>query len=156
MTELVFAVDDPRAEDVRALLQRHLAFAHEVTPPDHVHALDVDKLVDPAVTFYSLRRDGRLLGIGALRRLASDHAEIKSMHVAEAERGSGLGGVILDRLLDEACNHGYRRLSLETGTYPAFAAARALYARAGFEECEPFGSYTDNPYSVCMTLTLTR
>lgn len=155
MSDLRFEVDDPRADDVRALLERHLAFAHEVTPPGHVHALDVDGLLDPAVTFFSARAaDGALLGVVALRRIDDAHAELKSMHVAESARGQGLGRVLLQRLLDAARGRGYARVSLETGAMPAFAAARRLYESAGFTGCPPFGDYTDNPNSTCMTLAL--
>lgn len=153
--DLVIAVDDPRADDVRSLLAAHLAFAHEVTPPGHVHALDVDRLVDPAVTFFSARdRDGALLGVGALRRLDPRHVELKSMHVSAAARGRGVGRALLDRLLSTAAERGYERVSLETGTYPAFEPARRLYEQAGFTPCPPFAEYTDNPYSICLTRTV--
>lgn len=152
--ELAIAVDDPRAADVRALLERHLAFAHDVTPDDHVHALDVDRLVDPSVTFFSARRGGVVLGVGALRELDAGHAEIKSMHTAIEARGQGVGRAMVDHLLRVAAARGYERVSLETGTMDAFAAARALYAGAGFTPCDPFAEYTANPYSTCMTLEL--
>lgn len=152
--ELVIAVDDPRTADVRALLTTHLAVAHEVTPAGHVHALDVDRLLDPSVTFFSARRHGVLMGVAALRELASDHGEVKSMHVAAAERGGGIGAALVDHLLSVAAGRGYRRVSLETGTMPAFDAARRLYERSGFVRCPPFAEYTDNPYSVCMTRAL--
>jgi putative acetyltransferase len=89
--DLVIAVDDPRAGDVCALLERHLAFSREVTPPGHVHALDIDGLLDPAVTFFSARRDGVLLGIGALEQIDESHAEVKSMHTSAPARGQGIG-----------------------------------------------------------------
>jgi putative acetyltransferase len=152
--DLVIAVNDPRADDVQALLARHLAFAHAVTPPGHVHALDVDGLSDPAVTFFSARRDGALLGVGALKALDARHGELKSMHTAEAARGTGVGRAVLDHLLGVAAARHYRRVSLETGTNDAFAAARALYRSAGFVPCEPFAHYTANPHSACMTLEL--
>ena len=85
------SVDDPRGRDVRALLERHLAFANTHSPPEDVHALDVSGLVDPAVTFFSFRNEGRLLAVGAIRTLDADHAELKSMHTAEEARGQGLG-----------------------------------------------------------------
>ena len=141
-------------DDVAALLGRHLEFAHEVTPADHVHALDVDRLVDPAVTFFSARLDGVILGVGALRRLDPTHAELKSMHTTSAARGHGIARAILARLLSEAIERGYERVSLETGTADAFLPARTLYASVGFRPCPAFGEYTDNPHSVCMTLTL--
>ncbi len=152
--ELVVAPDDPRAPGVRALLERHLAFTRDTTPPDHVHALEVEDLLDPAVWFVSARLDGEVVGVGALKRLDGGHGELKSMHTAEEVRGRGVGGALVEHLLDHARSSGYRRVSLETGTMDAFAPARALYARAGFAPCEPFGSYGVNPYSICMTLLL--
>jgi putative acetyltransferase len=152
--DLVIAADDPRNDDVRTLLDRHLAFAREVTPPDHVHAMDVDDLVDPAVTFFSVRRDGVLLGVGALKRLDESHAEVKSMHTSESARGEGVGRAMVGHLLAVAADRGYQRVSLETGTMDAFAPARSLYTAFGFEPCAPFGEYTDNPHSAYMTIDL--
>ncbi len=150
----VIAVDDPRAEDVRALLAAHLAFAHDHSPPEDVHALDVDGLVDPGVTFFSFRAGGELIAIGALRHIDEEHGELKSMHTAREARGRGAGRAMLAHLIAEARARGYRRLSLETGTMAAFAPARAIYAAAGFVPCAPFGSYVHGPNSVCMTLAL--
>ena len=154
MAPLVIAVDDPRAGDVRALLERHLAFAVEVTPAGHVHALGVDGLLDPVVTFFGARAGGELLGVGALKELDDGHGELKSMHTAATARGRGVGRAMVEHLLGVARARGYRRVSLETGTGDAFAAARALYVATGFEPCAPFADYTENPYSTCMTSTL--
>jgi putative acetyltransferase len=150
----VIAIDDPRAADVRALLGRHLAYARENTDPEEVYALEVDALVDPAVSFFSYRMDGELLGVAALKQLDPSHGEIKSMHTAQEARGRGIGRALVDHLLAVARTRGYTRVSLETGAGPAFAAARALYARAGFEPCPPFGGYAPSPNSACMTLAL--
>ena len=147
-------MDDPRTDDVRALLERHLAFALETTPPEHAFALDVDGLIDPAVTFYSLRADGELLGIGAIKQLDLEHGEIKSMHTAQAARGRGVGRAVLGHLLDVARSRGYRRVSLETGTMAEFAPARALYASAGFIACGPFAGYQPSEDNCFMTLPL--
>lgn len=148
------AIDDPRAPDVRQLLATHLAFAHAPTPPEDRHALDVDGLCDPAVTFFSFRRDGVLLAVGALQRLAPDHAEVKSMHTVAAARGQGIGRRMLEHLIAVAREAGCTRVSLETGSMVEFAPARALYASAGFEPCEPFGHYRASPNSTYMTLYL--
>jgi putative acetyltransferase len=148
------STDDPRAGDVRALLGRHLAFAHATTAPEDIHALDIDALVDPLVTFFSFRDGGELLAVGALKRLDDQHAEIKSMHTAEAARGRGIGSAMVDHLIVVARERGYRRLSLETGSGPAFAAARRLYASAGFTPCAPFADYPPSPNSAYMTLSL--
>jgi putative acetyltransferase len=150
----VIAVDDPRVADVCALLERHLVFAHEHTPPEHVHALDLDGLMDPAVTLYSARREGELLALGALKQLDPGHGELKSMHTAEAARRQGVGGAMVEHLLGVAGERGYRRVSLETGTTDAFGPARSLYARLGFNDCGPFGSYALSPTSAFMTRTL--
>jgi len=153
--DLTIAVDDPRTPDVQALLERHLRFAHEVTPAGHVHALGVAGLVEPSVTFFTARRESALLGVGALRELDPTHGEVKSMHTAVQARGPGGGRAVLAHLIATARGRGYERVSLETGTYDAFAPARALYVTSGFVVCPPFGDYTGNPHSVCMTLRLT-
>jgi putative acetyltransferase len=145
-------LDDPRAPDVRALLDVHLEFARAPTPPEDAHALDVDGLLDPAVTFFSYRAGGTLLAVGALMRLDGEHAEIKSMHTAEHARGRGLGRIMLGHLIAVARERGYRRVSLETGSMAEFAPARSLYASAGFHPCEPFGDYRASPNSTYMTL----
>jgi putative acetyltransferase len=148
------APDDPRRPDVRALLERHLAYANEHSPPEDVHALDLDGLLHPDVSFFSTRCDNVLVGIGAIRMLDTGHAELKSMHTAAEARGRGVASAMVDHLLGLARARGVTRVSIETGTQAAFAPARALYARAGFEPCEPFGDYTYSPNSVCMTLLL--
>jgi len=148
------AVDDPRAADVCSLLERHLAFAHEHTPPEDVHALDLSGLLDVSVTFFSARRGPELVGIGALKEIDDRHGELKSMHTAAAERGRGVGRAMVDHLVGVARQRGYRRVSLETGTMAAFAPARSLYARVGFMPCGPFGDYRPSPNSAFMTLPL--
>src|SRR5215469_9574800 len=148
------AVDDPRRSDVQALVARHVEFARGQTPPEHSFALDADGLLDPAITVFSFRADGTVLGIGALRRLGPDHAEIKSMHTAEAARGRGIGRAMLAHLLEVARTRGFRRVSLETGTTAAFAPARALYQGAGFAPCGPFAGYQPSQDNLFMTLEL--
>lgn len=153
-TDLVIAVEHPGGPEPVAILEQHLAFARRTSPPEHVHALDITGLLDPAVTFVGARAGGVLLGVGALRELDAGHAEIKSMHTTEAARGRGVGAAIVRHLLDLARSRGYTRVSLETGTDEAFAPARRLYAREGFVPCPPFAEYTDNPFSTCMTLEI--
>jgi putative acetyltransferase len=148
------SIDDPRAQDVQGLLERHLAFAHQHTPAEGVHALALDRLLDPAVTVFSARRDGQLLAVGALRELDDSHGELKSMHTAEAARRLGIGRALVDHLLGVARQRGYRRVSLETGTMDAFSPARALYMSAGFTACGPFAPYELSPTSAFMTLLL--
>jgi putative acetyltransferase len=148
------APDDPRAGDVRALLERHLAFAHATSAPEDVYALDVEALLDPAVSFYAYREDGDLLAVGALKRIDDQHAEIKSMHTAAAARGRGIGRAMVAHLVAVARERGYRRVSLETGSGPAFTAARALYAGAGFTPCAAFADYVPSTNSTYMTRRL--
>jgi len=152
--DLVIAVEDPMTPDVAAILARHLAVMQEETPPAHVHALPAERLQHPAVTLFGARDRGVLLGVGAIRQLDDTHAEIKSMHTLAECRGQGVGQAMLHHLLRVAAASGCRRVSLETGTMAAFTPARSMYRSAGFRPCEPFGEYTDNPYSVCMTLLL--
>jgi putative acetyltransferase len=152
--ETVIVADDPRKPEVRALLERHLAFCLSETPPEHSFALNADGLLDPAVTFVSCRDGGSVLGVAALKELDAAHGEVKSMHTAREARGRGVGRALLSYLLDTARARGYRRVSLETGTTPGFAAARALYESAGFTPAGPFGGYPqteDNTfYSVAL------
>jgi putative acetyltransferase len=154
MPDGVIAPDDPRAPDVRALLERHLEFARDTTPAAGVHALDVSGLLDPDVTLFSYRRDGEVLAVGAIRMLSTDHAELKSMHTAEAARRQGIGRAMVEHLVGVARTRGVRRVSLETGNMDAFAPARALYEEAGFEPCMPFGDYVGSPTSACMSRRL--
>ena len=153
-------LDDPR---VVALLHTHLRRARAETAPGSAHALDLSGLRSPEVTFWSAwdgdARDARetrdtVLGVGALKRLSADHGEVKSMHTAEAARRRGVGSAILRHIIAEARARGMSRLSLETGSWPYFAPARAMYARHGFVECGPFGDYRPDPNSVFMTLAL--
>ena len=156
MGEFVVGPDDPRADDVRALLATHVAFGRRHSPPEDAHALDVAGLLADGVSFFSVRArsDGRLLGVGALRLIDGSHAELKSMHTAEAARGQGVGRVMVEHLLDVARSLGCKRVSLETGSMAAFAPARALYASVGFVPCEPFADYRSSPNSAYMTLEL--
>ena len=141
MSAVEIDVDDPRKPEVRALLERHLTFCLTETPPEHSFALDVDGLLDPAVTFVSCRDGDCVLGVAAIKELDPAHAEIKSMHTAAAARGRGVGRALLSHLLTVAGSRGYQRVSLETGTTPGFAVARALYESAGFTPTGPFGGY---------------
>ncbi|MFL6158709.1 MAG: GNAT family N-acetyltransferase [Marmoricola sp.] len=116
-----------------------------------MHALDVAGLKIPAITFWTTREDGVLLGCGALKELDPAHGEIKSMRTTYAARGRGVASAMLGHLLAVARERGYARVSLETGVEDYFAAARRMYTRHGFAECEAFGSYRPDPNSVFMT-----
>lgn len=146
--------DSPLRAPVLALLQRHLDLMWASSPPESVHALDPEGLATPDIDFFTLAEGGALLGMGAIKRIDGTHAEIKSMHVVAEARGRGLAQRMLDHLIAHARAKGYARLSLETGVQDAFAAARALYARAGFTECGPIPGYAADPNSVFMTRAL--
>jgi putative acetyltransferase len=154
MASDVIGVDDPMAADIRVLVARHLDFASSLSPPENVFALDTAGLVDPALTVYSCRRGGELLGIGALKELGDRQGELKSMHTAEAARRTGVGRAMLGHLIGVARARGYQLLSLETGSMAGFAPARALYASAGFSLCGPFADYPPSPHSTFMSLRL--
>ncbi|WP_447644961.1 GNAT family N-acetyltransferase [Nocardioides zeae] len=148
---------DLAAPDVRALLETHLADMRAVSPPESVHALDLDELRHASITF-CVARDaaGSLLGVGALKRLEDPtqpggHGEVKSMRTAPAAVRTGVASALLAHLLDLARADGLTRVSLETGAEPFFAPARRFYARHGFVECGPFGDYAPDPNSVFMT-----
>jgi putative acetyltransferase len=144
-------LDDPRVVE---LLETHLIRARAETAPGSAHALDLSGLRSSDVRFWSAWDGDTLAGVGALKRLGADHGEVKSMHTAEAMRRRGVGAAILRHIIDAARARGMSRLSLETGSWPYFAPARALYARHGFVECPPFGDYRPDPNSVFMTLEL--
>lgn len=148
------SIDDPRLQDVREVLQDHLAFARLHSSPEEVHVLDTDELVDPAVTFFSYRLGGRPLAVAALQELDGRHGELKSMHTVPAARGRGIGRAMLAHVVGVAYERELCRISLETGSGAAFAPARALYASVGFRPCAPFGTYTPSPTMTFMSLTL--
>ena len=146
--------DDLTGNQVATLLREHLDDMHEITPPESVHALDLDGLRAPEVTFWSAWREDELVGCGALKELDPRTGEIKSMRTARRYRGRGVASKILLHIVREAERRGYARLNLETGSQVEFAPARGLYASYGFELCGPFGDYTDDPNSVFMTRRL--
>lgn len=148
------ALDDLRGADVVAFLEEHVAQLRDVTPPGSSHALDLDGLRAPDVRFWTMTADGELLGCAALKTLTAEHAELKSMRTAGHRTRQGVATALLRHVLDEARAAGFGRVSLETGSFEFFAPARALYARHGFTECAPFGSYRPDRHSTFMTLQL--
>jgi len=136
------------------LLQEHLRDMARHSPPESIHALDLDGLRRPELSFWTVWDGEDLLGCGALKQLDAAHGEIKSMRTANAHRRRGVAAAMLRHLLDQAAARSYRRLSLETGSMAAFEPARRLYASFGFDFCGPFDSYVDDPNSVFMTRLL--
>ena len=149
-------IERDRIEDeaVITLLTEHLADMHKTSPPESVHALDVDALKHPSISFWVAREDGRVLGCAALKELDPHHGEIKSMRTAASARNRGVADRLLAWIVQRAKECGYKRLSLETGAQPFFEPARRLYRTRGFKLCGPFADYSPDPNSVFMTREL--
>src|SRR4051812_5561441 len=148
---LTFRVDDLSGGATRALIARHLAGMRANSPPESVHALDIDRLRSPEVTFWSVWAGDEIAGCGALKVLDAHRGELKSMRVADAFLGRGIGRAILEHLIAEARRRAMESLWLETGSTEPFVPALRLYESAGFVRCGPFDGYTDDPFSVFMT-----
>jgi putative acetyltransferase len=144
-------LDDLSSPGIRALLEEHLRDMHSISPPESVHALDLDGLRKPEITFWTVWSGGALLGCGALKEIDAHHGEIKSMRTALAHRRTGVAKAMLEHIIREARRRNYSRLSLETGSQSAFEPARRMYASFGFEQCPPFEGYVEDPNSVFMT-----
>ena len=139
---------------VLSLLQIHLTTTRAQTAPGSAHALDLAGLQSPDISFWTIWDNETLLGFGALKRLATDHGEVKSMHTAQVMRGRGVGSAILRHIIETARANGMSRLSLETGSWDYFRPAISLYRKHGFVKCPPFADYILDPNSVFMTLDL--
>ncbi len=146
--------DDLSGVEIAALLRFHLAELHRLSPAESVHAMPIERLRAPDVTFWSIWDGGQLAGCGALKELDAGHGEIKSMRAAPGYRSKGVGKAILLHLFVEARARNYTRVSLETGRPEAFLPARRLYEAHGFVECPPFAEYRPDPFSICMTREL--
>lgn len=147
-------VDDLSRPQVHALLAEHLANMHELSPPEQVFALDLNKLRADDITFWTVWEQEELVGCGALKELTPTHGEIKSMRTPASARGRGAGRAVLAHIISVAQQRGYAKLSLETGTHAAFGPAHNLYRSNGFVISGPFGSYLPNEHSVFMELRL--
>lgn len=152
--ECVFRRDDLNGPEIARFLEEHIQDMRAVSPPESKHALDLQGLKKPEISFWSVWRSDRLVACGALKELDSLHGELKSMRVARDARGCGVGAKVLSHLLNVAREKGYRRVSLETGSMPFFAPARNLYLRHGFSVCGPFAHYRPDVNSVFMTREL--
>jgi putative acetyltransferase len=148
---LQFRLDDLSGDPTRALIGRHLLGMRANSPPESVHALAIDALLAPDVTFWSVWVRDEIAGCGALKRLDGRRGELKSMRVADAFLGRGVGRAMLEHLIAEARARGMESLWLETGSSTAFIPALRLYESAGFVRCAPFDGYTEDPFSVFMT-----
>ena len=147
-------VDDLSNPEILGLLQEHLQSVALHSPPESVHALDLEALRQPEVTFWSVWQNTELVGCGAIKELDSRHGEIKSMRTASLHLRKGVAARLMRHILEEAKRRSYERLSLETGSMEAFAPGRSLYISFGFKLCGPFGDYVEDPHSVFMTREL--
>lgn len=146
--------DDLTGPEIRALLEEHFAGMLASSPEDSCHFLDFEGLKGPGVTFWSVWNDAELMGCGALKEIDAQHGEVKSMRTHSAQLRKGVAAAMLEHIITTAKARSYQRLSLETGSGPAFDAAHALYLRYGFTYCGPFADYKEDPFSRFMTLAL--
>ena len=146
--------DNLTRPEVLALLREHLANMRELSPAESVHALDVDKLRSPDITFWTVWDGATLLGCGALRELDATHGEVKSMRTPNVLRRQGAGRAVLAHIIDVAKGRSYTRLSLETGSSDGFMPALRLYENMGFVRSGAFGEYRDDGFKVFMTMEL--
>ena len=158
---LQIRLDDLRDPRIEQFMEEHLQDMRATSPPESVHALDMARLRQPDIRFWTAwlpdeaaPAPGRLVGTGALKHLEDGHAELKSMRTAASVRGQGVGRAVLEHILGQAVDVGYQRISLETGSQPFFEPACQLYLRYGFADCAPFGSYGPDPHSRFMTREL--
>ncbi len=146
--------DDPALKPIADLLAFHLAEMFAFSPPDKVHAMPIERLREPDVTFFSAWDGEALAAVGALKQLEEGRGEIKSMRAAPAYRGKGAGEAILLHLMREANDRGYAWIGLETGRPEPFLPAQQLYNKHGFAECPPFGDYISDGFSLCMSRSI--
>ncbi|MGZ5267982.1 MAG: GNAT family N-acetyltransferase [Caldimonas sp.] len=147
-------LDDLTRPEIHALLNEHLQSMHALSPPESVHALDLERLRQPGIAFWSAWDGSLLLGCGALKELDRRHGEVKSMRTPTTLRRRGAGRALLAHIVEVARTRAYERLSLETGSQEAFKPAQRLYESFGFRRCGPFGAYVEDPNSVFMSLRL--
>lgn len=146
--------DDLSAPEVVALLELHLTDMRRISPECSVHALSLERLREPEVTFYTVWDGEALAAFGALKEVEPGHAEIKSMRAAPTYRGKGAGRAVLEHIIAEAKARGYARLSLETGRTEDYVPARGLYVAYGFKPCAAFADYVLDDFSMCMSRAL--
>ncbi len=154
MSTLKIVVDDLSGPEIARFLDEHVQQMRSLTPLESKHALDLDSLRKPDITFWSASDDGALVGCGAIKRLDAGHAELKSMRTRPTRQRSGIASHLLEHIIAEAQRMGFARLSLETGAAEFFLPARRLYEKFGFHYCDPFADYRPDPNSTFMTRAL--
>jgi putative acetyltransferase len=147
---MIIKIDDLRGSEIAALLEEHLQNMYLITPPESVHALDIEALRKPEITFWSAWEDSVLYGCGALKQINPAHGEVKSMRTVSLYRRKGIASALLTHIIDVSKQRGYKKLNLETGSMKEFNPARTMYEKFGFSYCDPFEGYSEDPNSVFM------
>jgi putative acetyltransferase len=154
--DITIKIDNLSSSQIALFLQEHIKDMKAVSPPKSKHALDIEELKKPEITFWTVWDGETLIGCGGIKELDAKHAEVKSMRTSATYRGRGVASKLLQHIVNEAQQRGYERLSLETGAMPFFAPARALYEKFGFSFCAPFSTYKEDINSVFMTKELSN
>jgi putative acetyltransferase len=152
--KIIIKLDDLLGKEIVLLLQEHLEDMKSISPPESIHTLDLAKLKDPSVHFWTVWKGSLLAGCGAIQCLDESHGEIKSMRTSNHFQNQGIASKLLTHMLKEAKLMGYKKLSLETGSKDFFKPAHRLYQKYGFSYCAPFAEYNEDPYSKFMSLNL--
>jgi putative acetyltransferase len=147
-------LDDLYGSATRELVRLHLEGMHANSPPSRAFALGLADLQGPAVMLWSAWAGEEILGMGALKRLDAWSGEVKSMRTHPNHLRRGVASALLEHIITEARTRGYHRLSLETGSGPAFEPALTLYRRRGFVDGEPFGEYTPSDFNQFLHLRI--
>jgi putative acetyltransferase len=147
-------IDDLSGPQIAEFLEEHVQEMRSLTPLESKHALDLDSLRKPEITFWSVLDGETVVGCGAIKKLDPSHAELKSMRTRATHKRTGVASTLLAHIVAEARRMGFARMSLETGSAEFFLPARRLYEKFGFVYCDPFAEYRLDPYSVYMTREL--
>ena len=151
---MLIKIDDLNDGKVIELMEEHLADMYATSPPESVHALDIEALKSPGITFFSARENELLAGCVALKELSKTKLELKSMRTSHSFRNKEVASKLLTFVINLAKEKKYKIISLETGTQSYFDPARNLYKKFGLQDCEPFSNYQLNPNSHLMNLKL--
>ena len=149
--QIEITIEQSLTEELAQVLQAHWLFCTSTTPIEHVYALDASRLFTPDITVFGARIQGELVGVGALRKIDGEHAELKSMHTLAKSRGLGIGKAMVAHIEQFAKDQGVKRISLETGATEPFKPARQLYSSLDYQDCEAFGEYVLSEDNTCMT-----
>ena len=140
--------DEP---EVNELLKKHFIELRKASPEGSAHVLDIPGLKVSSIKFWSLWKEEKLFGCGALKFLTQDHGEFKSIRVHDNFRNKGNGIKVIEHLILRAKELKIKRISIETGAGKFFNPARKLFERCDFKPCEPFAHYKEDVNSIYLT-----